>query len=57
MSTILSFRLGQRELVCRILEGTFPDYERVIAKDNDKKAVFERRLLADGGAPGGDPDR
>ncbi len=43
----LSFRLGNRELICRILEGTFPDYERVIAKDNDKKAVFDRRLLAD----------
>ncbi len=43
----LSFRLGRRELICRILEGTFPDYERVIAKDNDKKAVFDRRLLAE----------
>lgn len=43
----LSFRLGNRELICRILEGTFPDYERVIAKDNDKKAVFDRGHLAD----------
>ena len=43
----LSFRIGRRELICRILEGTFPDYERVIAKDNDKKAVFDRRRLAD----------
>ncbi len=43
----LSFRLGRRELICRILEGTFPDYERVIAKDNDKKAVFDRRHLVD----------
>lgn len=43
----LSFRLGKRELICRILEGTFPDYERVIAKDNDKKAVFPRRGLID----------
>jgi DNA polymerase-3 subunit beta len=42
----LSFRIGRRELICRILEGTFPDYERVIAKDNDKKAVFDRVLLA-----------
>ena len=42
----LSFRLGQRELIGRILEGTFPDYERVIAKDNDKKVVCDRRLLA-----------
>jgi DNA polymerase-3 subunit beta len=43
----LSFRLGRRELICRILEGTFPDYERVISKDNDKKAVFDRRSLGD----------
>ena len=43
----LSFLLGRRELICRILEGTFPDYERVIAKDNDKKVLFERKPLAD----------
>lgn len=43
----LSFQIGQRELICRILEGTFPDYERVISKDNDRKVVFDRRVLAD----------
>lgn len=43
----LSFLLGRRELICRILEGTFPDYERVIAKDNDKKAFFDRKPLAE----------
>ncbi len=43
----LSFQLGRRELICRILEGTFPDYERVIAKDNDKKARFDRQALSD----------
>src|SRR3954464_13993436 len=43
----LSFGLGRRELICRILEGTFPDYERVIAKDNDKKVLFDRKLLVD----------
>ncbi len=43
----LSFGLGRRELICRILEGTFPDYERVIAKDNDKKVIFERKVLVD----------
>lgn len=43
----LSFSLGRRELVCRILEGTFPDYERVIARDNDKRPVFDRKRLAD----------
>ena len=43
----LSFRLGRRELICRILEGTFPDYERVIAKDNDKIGTFDRQVLAE----------
>src|SRR6476469_1615499 len=43
----LSFGLGRRELICRILEGTFPDYERVIAKDNDKKVMFDRKNLVD----------
>lgn len=43
----LSFRLGRRELICRILEGTFPDYERVIAKDNDKKVIFDRKPLSE----------
>jgi DNA polymerase-3 subunit beta len=41
----LSFRIGRRELICRILEGTFPDHERAIAKDNDKKAAFDVRSL------------
>lgn len=43
----LSFRIGRRELICRILEGTFPDYEKVIAKDNDKKVEFPRKALSD----------
>ena len=42
----LSFRVGRRELICRILEGTFPDHERAIAKDNDKKATFDVRALS-----------
>ena len=42
----LSFRLGKRELTCRILEGTFPDYERVIAKNHDKRPVLERQAFA-----------
>jgi DNA polymerase-3 subunit beta len=43
----LSFTIGHRELVSRILEGSFPDYERVISKDNDKKALFERKNLSE----------
>ena len=42
----ISFTVKSRRLVCRILEGTFPDYERVIAKDNDKNVVIDRQDLA-----------
>lgn len=41
----LSFRIGPRELTCRILEGSFPDYDRVIAKDNDKAVIIDRAAL------------
>jgi DNA polymerase-3 subunit beta len=34
-------------MVCRILEGTFPDYERVISRNNDKKVVCDRKALAE----------
>ena len=43
----LSFRLGRRELIGRILEGTFPDYERVITKDNDRHVEFDRKTLGE----------
>lgn len=43
----LCFRVGHRELIGRILEGAFPDYERVIAKDNDKRVEFDRQTLAE----------
>jgi DNA polymerase-3 subunit beta len=41
----LSFEIGRRTLICRILEGTFPDHERAIAKDNDKQVVFDTKSL------------
>ncbi|KAB2957620.1 MAG: DNA polymerase III subunit beta [Thermoanaerobaculia bacterium] len=43
----LAFRTGAREMVCRILEGAFPDYERVISRNNDKTVLCERRALAE----------
>jgi DNA polymerase-3 subunit beta len=43
----LAFSVGDREMTCRVLEGSFPDYERVIARGNDKKAIVERKPLAD----------
>lgn len=42
----LCFSVGRRKLICRVLEGTFPDYEKVISKDNDKKIEFDRQELA-----------
>ncbi len=43
----LAFVIGRRELTCRILEGTFPDYEKVISKDNDLKTTFDRQELSE----------
>ena len=42
----LSFTIGSRQLICRILEGTFPDYERVISTTNDKVVISNRLELA-----------
>ncbi len=42
----LSFTIGPRQLICRILEGTFPDYERVISTSNDKIVISNRLELA-----------
>lgn len=42
----LSFLVGRRRLICRVLEGTFPDYERVISRDGDKHLILDRQQLA-----------
>lgn len=42
----LAFTVGRRQLTCRILEGSFPDFERVISKNQDKSVVFDRKTLA-----------
>ena len=41
----LSFQFGDRELTCRILEGTFPDYTSVIASDNNRIVAIDRKAL------------
>ena len=43
----LVFSVGAREMTCRVLEGSFPDYERVISRANDRKARVERKALAE----------
>jgi len=41
----LGFRSEGTEVYTRLIEGTYPNYEQVIPKDNDKEAVVERRSL------------
>lgn len=41
------FEVNGRLLITRKLSGTFPNYEMVIPKDNDKKAVFDAAEMKD----------
>lgn len=41
----LFFRIGERVLISRMIDGQFPAYERVIPKGNDKRVDFERDRL------------
>ncbi|HEX9917186.1 MAG TPA: DNA polymerase III subunit beta [candidate division Zixibacteria bacterium] len=40
------FNLGDVVLSSRLIEGPYPDYEQVIPKDNDKKLIVNKELLA-----------
>jgi DNA polymerase-3 subunit beta len=42
----LSFNFGKTTLYTRLVEGEYPDYERVIPRDNDKKLVVNKTLLS-----------
>src|SRR5207247_10781156 len=41
----LFFKVGDRILISRVIDGQFPAYERVIPKGNDKHIEFERDRL------------
>jgi DNA polymerase-3 subunit beta len=41
----LFFKVGDRMLISRMIDGQFPAYERVIPKGNDKHIEFERDRL------------
>jgi len=41
----LFFKVGERTLISRMIDGQFPAYERVIPKGNDKHIEFERDRL------------
>ncbi len=38
-------KTGDTEIVIRLIDGEFPDYEQVVPKDNDKRVVAGRREL------------
>lgn len=39
-------RVGDTEFITRLIDGTFPDYERVIPTGNERRAFFGRAELA-----------
>jgi DNA polymerase III subunit beta len=41
----LAFRSDRTEVYTRLIDGTYPNYEQVIPKDNDKFALVERKPL------------
>jgi len=41
----LGFRSGGTEVYTRLIEGSYPNYEQVIPKDNDRVALVEKRTL------------
>ena len=42
----LGFRADGTEVYTRLIEGTYPNYEQVIPKDNDKFAIVDKDALA-----------
>ena len=42
----LGFRAGSTEVYTRLIEGSYPNYEQVIPKDNDKNAVVQKKTMA-----------
>ncbi|MCK5147809.1 DNA polymerase III subunit beta [bacterium] len=43
--TGLRFNFGNTVLYTRLVEGEYPDYERVIPRDNEKKLIVDKNLL------------
>jgi len=42
----LIFNLGDTVLSTRLIEGPYPNFDQVIPKDNDKKLIVDKNLLA-----------
>jgi len=43
----IRFTFGSAILTSKLIDGTFPDYERVIPKGNDKELVIDNKVFAD----------
>ena len=43
----IRFTYGAAVLTSKLIDGTFPDYERVIPKGNDKELVIDNKVFAD----------
>ncbi|MSR20560.1 MAG: DNA polymerase III subunit beta [Gemmatimonadetes bacterium] len=41
----LGFRAASTEVYTRLIEGTYPNYEQVIPRDNDKSASIDKKAL------------
>jgi DNA polymerase-3 subunit beta len=41
----LGFRAASTEVYTRLIEGTYPNYEQVIPRDNDKTATIDKKSL------------
>lgn len=41
----LGFRSGTTEVYTRLIEGSYPNYEQVIPRDNDKEAIIDKKAL------------
>ena len=41
----IGFKAGGTEVYTRLIDGSYPNYEQVIPKDNDKVALVEKRAL------------
>ena len=42
----IRFTIGQVVLTSKLIDGTFPDYQRVIPSGNDKKLIVDRQTFA-----------
>ena len=45
-TTKVRFQFGDVVLTSKLIDGTFPDYERVIPTDNDKRLVVDKEPFA-----------